>query len=78
MMIYPKHMIVNKTDYDIYYLSGKKVKSKTNDFLMSDLEHGKLSFRCKNYKESNLIDISTFGMSGTITLSHETKKDLKR
>ena len=36
MMIYPKHMIVNKSEYDIFYLSGKKVKSKYNDFLMSE------------------------------------------
>lgn len=39
MMIYPKHMIVNKTEHDIYYLDGQKCKAKSNDYLMSDIEH---------------------------------------
>lgn len=77
MMIYPKFMIVNKTEYDIYYLSGKKVKSKTNDFLMSDMDHKTLSFYVKNYKESKPIDIETIGLSGTFTLKHRNPKNMQ-
>lgn len=77
MMIYPKYMIVNKTEYDIYYLSGKKVKSKQNDFLMSDMDHKTLNFYVKNYKESQPIDIETIGLSGTFTLQHRNPKNMQ-
>ena len=38
IMVYPKYMIVNKTEFDILYLLDKKVRKKSNDFIICNRE----------------------------------------
>lgn len=47
MMIYPKHMIVNKSCHDIYYLDNQMCQSKSNDYLMSEKDHKSFQFYAK-------------------------------
>lgn len=38
IMIYPKYMIVNKTEHNIFYLLDKTVRKKSNDFIICNRE----------------------------------------
>ena len=72
MMIYPKYILVNKTSSDIEY-GESCVFSRTNDFLMSNIEHDKMKFKVKGYEESEPITLGTIGLNKVLYLNSESK-----
>ena len=73
MMIYPKYILVNKTSSDIEY-GESCVFSRTNDFLMSNIEHDKMKFKVKGYEESEPITLGTIGLNKVLYLNSESKE----
>ena len=72
MSIYPKYMIVNKTNHDI--LNGDQViRSKQGDFLRLEEGVSKTRLHAFDYGPSQPIDLNQIGMTGTITMNSETE-----
>ena len=69
MIMYPKFMIVNKTDHDII-IKDQVIMKKKNEFLFNNLDSKKTKFSVKDYKESKPINIDTIGMSGELIMDH--------
>ena len=42
IMLYPKYILVNKTNFDMMYQDDYEILKQTNDFLMSNLDENKL------------------------------------
>ena len=93
IMIYPKYMIVNKTEKYIIYNQKENqrqiVRSRANDFLMGKPEQNdKIKFKYEyeikdkdikvEYNESELFDLNTLGLSGVITMDFKKKTSISR
>lgn len=72
MSIYPKYMIVNKTNHDILN-GGQVVRSMHSDFLRLDEGISKVRLHTFDHGPSQPIDLNQVGMTGTITMDSETE-----
>ena len=52
IMVYPKYMMINKSEHDLIYHGDHMIMSKTNDFLIGGLDLSYMKLRVKGFKES--------------------------
>lgn len=78
IMVYPKHMIVNKTSMRLVLEessgAGQIVRPLSNDYIQTHRE--KVALSVSGYS-SQIIDITTFGVSGVVTLNLESKEEVE-
>jgi hypothetical protein len=73
IMLYPKHMLINKTSMPII-CEKQTVMPYTNEYFSHSRD--KVSFKVPGYSYSQATDITTIGLSGAIVLDLEEKLDV--
>lgn len=69
-MIYPRYMIVNKTNYPIE-CQRYSIKPHSNDYFYS--HNDKVSFSIPQYKVSEDLNITNIGLSGVLKFDFDPK-----